>query len=242
MRSTNGFPTLKDHILYLLDQEPNLNTNHLAKLTGAKLNTVQKAMNNLKKKGAVESKRHYEHHPYFWRLKESKEMSERLYSHDSSCAEIFVALKSTGIDMVWWGKVQESVKEKKKVFRPDRKFEAFGRTFYIELETGSGYKQREEIIRWKINSYMKLDGWFHVIFVVQAYDVSAQVYGDEILRIASEYGRNSQFLVSPYSSFVIDPLGKRLIHPEMMIFTLSLLPLEFPLASSPEEEYMAATF
>jgi hypothetical protein len=175
---------------------------------------------------------------YLWKLKNSKSLNEINYRHEVACADVYVALKSTGQELIWISK-----DDQKKGFRFDRAFEIFGRKFFLELETGTHFDKRFEVIPKKIESYLKLEGYFHVIFCVMDFDdrVTFKRYGQEILNIISEYRRNAQFLITPHSAFIQDPLGRRLIHPSQELYALNTLPSDVHSASIREESHPAVT-
>ena len=128
----------------------------------------------------------------------------------------YVSLKLTGLPMIWIEK-----DDNKKGFSFDKALEMFDKRFFFEMETGSHFYKREKVIRLKIENYMKLEGKFHVIFEVADHNgIPASKYGQELLKIISEYKRGTQFLVSPYAGLVTDPLGDWLAHYSGKTFSL----------------------
>ncbi len=114
--------------------------------------------------------------------------------------------------------------DQKNGLRFDKALEIFDKRFFFECETGSHFYKRENVIRKKIKQYMKLDGRFHVVFVVADHNgISAARYGQEIMNLISEYKRGSQFLVSPYDGIKDDPLGNWIGHPNNKVYSLETI-------------------
>lgn len=237
MKSNHDSPSLKEKLLSLLAEEPNLTTEQLQSLTGTKLNTVQKALNQLKKKNLVVSNQLGMWTSYFWRLKSSKGLNEWTYRHEKACADVYVALKNLGEDFIWISKDDGA-----KGFRFDRAFKIFDRQFFLELETGSQFDHRAEKIPEKVKNYLKLDGKFHVIFAVMDYDerVTAERYIREILSILAGYRRGTQFLAVPHLALVKDLLGPWLMAPTDQIYSLQSLPSFVHATSIREDEDVLA--
>lgn len=140
-----------------------------------------------------------------------------------ACADIYTALKLTGQEFTWIAK-----DDQKNGFRFDRAFEMFGKQFFLELETGSHFYRNEQVIPDKVTRYMKLEGWFHVIFVTMDYDpaVTATRNAEDLIRLLSVYGRNTQFLITTHEAFLVDPLDYCLLDPRQNPHSLATLPLE----------------
>jgi hypothetical protein len=153
-------------------------------------------------------------------LKSSNELNELTYKHERLCADLYVALKLTGVDFLWY-----SADDQKKGFRFDRALKIFDKRFFFEVETGSAYSRRHENIPKKIDQYLTLEGRFHVIFVVCDYEgvTTAKQYATEISTILQRYNRGSQFLVAPHVGLAHSPLGNWLIHKSGEIFSLETL-------------------
>jgi hypothetical protein len=129
---------------------------------------------------------------------------------------LYVALKKTEIPFHWQAK-----DDQRKGFRFDRAFYLFDKQFYLELETGTQYYKREDVIRKKIEAYMKLEGRFHVLFSIIDGDVPAKVYSDAILEMLADQQRGTQFLTAPHKGLLLNPLGDWLIHPGGNLYSLA---------------------
>lgn len=151
-----------------------------------------------------------------------------------ACAEIYVALKCSGVDFLWISK-----DGKGKSFYPDRACEIYGKRIYFEVETGTQYDKPEVVLE-KLHRYFQLTGWFHVVFVTMDYDhrITEKTYGAKILKLIAEFSegkkRNGEplklgtrFLVSFHSLLSINPHGQYLALPTGQRFSFESLPIPY---------------
>lgn len=139
-------------------------------------------------------------------------LSEQNYKHEFCVSDLYVALRMVpGVEI-------QPKSDQSKGLREDLAAKIIGKQVYFEVERGTqGMKRIEE----KVERYLKLPGWFYVVFTVQDYrpnpfakvEKSARQAGEDILNLLKDYGRGAQFLVTPHTLFLEDPLARVLISP-----------------------------
>lgn len=227
---------IEEKILQVLQEQPNLIVEQIARAINAKPNSVAKRLKLLEQRKLIS--------PY---PIPSLKMSGRLYTyrrtdlksdllkgnfkHSLKVFDVYAALRSTGIPMEWIPKValpQLGKDRKGKFIFPDGGVYAFGKKFYIEEETGS----HELIdIENKVSNYIQRGERCFVIFVVNDYQPNllepikktAKDFGFEILGMLEEKGRRNQFTVTPHNVFIENPLASILVSPTAESFSLETI-------------------
>jgi hypothetical protein len=152
-------------------------------------------------------------------------VTESTWKHELACAEIFIALYKSGVTFKW-----RAVDDKERGFQCDREALIAGQQIFFEFESGSQYYKRDKVIKKKLEQYMKLDEWFHVIFMhVDSENSSATDYAHEVMEIIKEYEKEkgsvgSRFYTTLFDLFTIDPLGQVLLDKNKQPCSLETLP------------------
>lgn len=134
---------------------------------------------------------------YQWALKVTGKPSPKpyelsSYEHARMTGDVYVALALTGEMSDWVNNT-----EKHRLLEEDAKCFLSGRQVYFEVDRNT---EHVGDIAHKAARYMKLDGWFHVIFVAP--------HGARANNIMNELpeNRGTQFVVTLFESISTDPL------------------------------------
>lgn len=212
---------LKETILQSLIREDNLTAEQLQRLSGAKLNTVQKALKRLQVEEVLEAPKPIEQwKSIFWRLKGKGELNSFTVRENRAAADLYISLAKSGEDFLWLNKSDQT-----EGLRFDRAMKYDGKYFAFEIETGSKYDKRNEEIPKKIQQYMKIKGRFFVIFVVMNYPgkTTAANYAKKILNLALKERRGTQFCVASLDGLIDDPFGQQIIDPLGNIYSFKTI-------------------